>query len=178
MMLPLDLQLPEWWLVIDTNSYAGNFERELSGWCLGVTGESHGIPEAMTFIETYRNDEWALRLDETISCVGEHGERCTMWPTPKAPLTEQGTVPYNSVGVPFSKRPTHRHMTFVMARAQEFARKARAKEFKTGTAQFVDDKLEIRGVRVVRVRVSTETTSRLGAIKTKKYQRSKKNPRP
>ena len=67
-MVPFDLQLPEWWLVIDTNSYAGNFERELTGWCHKLGAESvkkELYPPSCPYMEGINNYQGKLELPET-----------------------------------------------------------------------------------------------------------------
>ena len=39
----MDKEPTEWMILVDTKSYAGNFERELTGFCTGAwDGETHG----------------------------------------------------------------------------------------------------------------------------------------
>jgi hypothetical protein len=72
-------------LVVDTDKYAGNFERELTGFCVGVHDGTHGDREAADF------GEWLEEQDKTsgweaISTTEPEDNGwprvCTIWPTP------------------------------------------------------------------------------------------------
>lgn len=78
--------IAEWMIVIDTDAYSGNFEREMCGYCTGANWE-YAEEE---FVNMYRNDfgipddEDSQFQDVLIHIMNEHGasEPCSIFPTP------------------------------------------------------------------------------------------------
>ena len=123
-------------LVIDTDSYAGNFEREMTAFCTGRVGECGvGEWEAASYLEWLategRDDPFgdlvAMRPDE-------HGvERPTaIWPTPGRTNDGAGThsdvgpgsparfPAYESVAIFFEAKPSADLIDMIEARARDF----------------------------------------------------------
>lgn len=104
-------------LIIDTDQYAGNFEREMCGFLTGTYDEdrSHGCYDANRtkeefpeFVERFVKKKTTLAHDE----YGEVGN--TIATTKEAPLI------YNSVAIFFEKELTALEMDFIRVRAPKF----------------------------------------------------------
>lgn len=69
----------EFLFVIDTDKYAGNFERELCGYITGTHGGTHGDKEAELF-----HAEETIEFNNVVCIQNEHGgsEPSTIWETP------------------------------------------------------------------------------------------------
>lgn len=73
-------------LIIDTDQYAGNFERQLTGFCTGVDDGTHGEREAedlADFLEDnpeFSND-WEHKIITNPDDNG-YDRVCSIWPTP------------------------------------------------------------------------------------------------
>lgn len=75
-----------WLLVIDTDSYSGNFERELTAYLTGQIGECGvGDKLAAIFAEDAKTNKPPVNFDDLVlSEADEHGcaRPCTIFPTP------------------------------------------------------------------------------------------------
>lgn len=103
--------------VIDTDKYAGNFERDLCGFITGKAGDYD-----FEMIGVYRK-EMGLDPDGddyneyVIDIIGEHGlTPCTIWPTPDC----KG---YNSVAIFMDRPPTDEEVQLLMKRTYIFCEK-------------------------------------------------------
>jgi hypothetical protein len=112
----------EYILLIDTDSYAGNFERELTGWVMGwdYYGELYDKlkseesvakhPELEDYFKSWRNLATAYEFDE------EYGKQvCGILATP-------GARNYNTVGI--AVRNEHidaAHLVIIKQMVEEFA---------------------------------------------------------
>lgn len=110
----------EYKFIIDTNSYAGNFEREL---CAYVTGhwdnETHGGAQAAEFTEEIGKIN---PFDDYIGLItNEHGLQTpvSLENTPKE-LKEPGDYSMCSIGIHFDKRPTPELIQIMKDRAYKF----------------------------------------------------------
>lgn len=72
-------------LVVDTDQYAGNFERELTGFCTGQHDGTHGDIEAEKFDEYLEENDldsdWEARIVTSPDDSG-YARVCTVWMTP------------------------------------------------------------------------------------------------
>lgn len=125
----------EYVLVIDTDSYAGNFEREMTAYCTGQIGEcGKGKSQAEDFRECL--SEHPYLFDDVVVQRGD--DRGTMRPTtiyPTPGRTNDGMGnhsdvtpdnPYKypafeSVAIFFSEKPTNIMVRIIKDRAKEFA---------------------------------------------------------
>ena len=134
-----------WILVIDTDSYSGNFERELTAYLTGQLGEC-GVGKNMA--DLFEKDAKTSKppadfCDLVINQSDDKGcyRPCTIWPTPgwyndgkgnhhQRPPGKQpkrGQYPaYQSVAIFFEKRPSDNVIAWLKKRAEgyEAARKA------------------------------------------------------
>lgn len=95
--------------VIDTNSYSGNFERDITAYCTGQIGEC-GVGESLV------EDDVAERFENLITSMpDEHG--CQR----PCEIFLDKNKEYNSVAIFFSKRPEYPDIKFIKKRAVEFS---------------------------------------------------------
>ena len=120
-----------WLFVIDTDAYAGNFERELTAWCTGVVGACGGGRE---HAERCRKDfpQWVAHFHDWLSQESdEHGvaRPCTTFPTPGwsndgyGHVVQNTSLPYpayQSVAIFFTDRPTDDALCFLIQRARTY----------------------------------------------------------
>ncbi len=107
-------------VIIDTDSYAGNFERELCAYVTGHWDDStHGGDQAKVFEDEVGEPN---PFEDYVSfIIDEHGLRtpvCLEY-TPK----ELGDYNMCSVGIVFKKRPTPELIQLVKDRAYKFENK-------------------------------------------------------
>lgn len=102
-------------LVIDTNLYAGNFEREMCGYVTGMwDGETHGGDQAAVFDTEVEGNPF----DDLIELRPEddHG-----WMQPQhMERTPPKFYNYNSVALHCSRRPTDEQIELMKSRALKF----------------------------------------------------------
>jgi hypothetical protein len=118
--------------VIDTDAYAGNFEREMTAFLTGAVGDCGvGDEEAVLFQSA---GMYKPLRDKTQYEPDEHGccRPTSIWPTPNrwnngngkhfnGDPTEKGRYPaYESVAIFFSERPTDEEIAFLKQRAEEY----------------------------------------------------------
>jgi len=113
-------------VVIDTNRYAGNFEREMCAFCTGLTGDCGvGVDEKKEFEEAYNDymfDDMGVWRDKEGNCRRP------------VELVEKDSV-YNSVGILFNSIPNKEQLDIIEKRAREYAKRIN---------------LEILGIRVLK----------------------------
>lgn len=129
---------PRWSFVVDTDSYAGNFERQLASYIVGRC-DDHGDHMGGPFREMYEkelpDDPFLDLVEERISDPGDdgiHHAPMDLAPTPGFENTGNGEVlplkpgknpkypAYNSVAIFLSRRPTKNELAMLVARAQKF----------------------------------------------------------
>jgi hypothetical protein len=107
--------------IIDTDSYAGNFERELCAYVTGVwDGETHGGDQARVFKAEVKEETY-VSFQRSIDIVLTMDDDC---PTcaPQCLEREPTTGIYNSVGIFFQKEPTHALISLMKERAYKFSK--------------------------------------------------------
>lgn len=108
--------------VIDTDQYAGNFEREMCAFVTGQIGEcGKGSKQAVLF-----HCDHPLRIDEFENLVVQfpdgHGNHrpTAIWPTPGT-MNESGSgAAYQSVAIFLDSEPSDEIITFMKKRALQF----------------------------------------------------------
>jgi len=145
-------------LVIDTNKYAGNFERELLAACTGVLGE-YPTAGAEEMVKSYDGPN----LDDLVSSIvndpGDDGiarERATIYPTPGWSQGPRGGEPYRvtaarpfkhpaylSVRIPVERVPTKDVLDGIKRRALAWAS---ANRVKIENFRFVRERVETQSV--------------------------------
>ncbi len=138
-------------LVVKTNKYAGNFEREMCAYMTGQVGECEvGIKIACEAfnIEHPEQSPWFEKLE---NLPDDHGCR-----RPVAILPgEDGK--YTSVGMAFYEKPTDEELQELKARAYAFSEYSARPEYNHGFGEYVDDPIVIEGVVWCTYNVTVET---------------------
>jgi len=145
--------------VIDTDKYAGNFERETCAFVTGQVGECGvGDEEADLFEQAASlgmvSEDIQEEIEDKILQVDDEGtfRPTQIWSTPSAHVDESG-APYNSVGIFFEEQPSPKLVGFMKKRAQEYCN--------PGSSYLSDyQKYEITGFRLLR-EVTTVTEEEL-----------------
>lgn len=77
--------VPKFGLVVDTEQYAGNFERKITAFCTGVVGDCNiGNREASDFRERFGDEAMDSNYNDLLYFMSdEHGcsRPCAIWPT-------------------------------------------------------------------------------------------------
>ncbi len=105
--------------IIDTDSYSGNFEREL---CAYVTGhwdqDTHGRSQAEKFTEEEGEPN---PFEDYIECCSDEYGRLTPQCLEATPKELHVANHYSSVGVFFNKKPTPELISILKRRSYKFA---------------------------------------------------------
>ena len=138
----------KWRFVIDTDSYAGNFEREMCAYVTGVVGDcTTGEDFAAIYLQETKEEESQF-LDYIEQRPDEHGNfRPTSIYKTKGPKKE----PYNSVAIFFNKRPSDSMISLMKSRVEKFAEAKR-----NITPYNKNFQLTIHKFRLIRVTTSEE----------------------
>lgn len=128
--------------VIDTNLYAGNFEREMCGYVTGVwDGETHGGDQAAVFHKEVEGNPFAELVE--LRSDGDHG-----WMQPEhLERTPPAFKQNNSVAIHFEKEPPPDLIELMKSRARKFAQEGR-----------IFDR-PVEGLRILNFRLLTHTTT-------------------
>ena len=123
-------------LVIDTNKYAGNFEREMTAFLTGIVGECE-VGEEMV-------EKLPISFDNVMLVNDDHG--CGR---PTSCYMEPKSGENNSVAIFFETRPTDEQISFIKERVKLFDV---AQKTKSRMAEFNKDvpAIEILGFRLVK----------------------------
>jgi hypothetical protein len=95
--------------VVDTNQYAGNFERQLCAYITGLVGDCDVGGEYSTL---FQQEETTPPFDEVVAYPDDHGcfRPCEIFKDSKG-------AKYNSVAIHFETRPTASHIEIMKRRA-------------------------------------------------------------
>ena len=112
-----------WVFIIDTNQYAGNFEREMCAYCTGMIGQCEVGEEMVALFE----EDFKLEADKhqednpfmdyvNLWVMDDHGcgRPTSIWRNSRG-------ADYNSVAIFFHQEPTEEHIKIMKERAQNFA---------------------------------------------------------
>jgi hypothetical protein len=109
---------PTFVLVIDTNQYSGNFEREMAAYCCGAYDGIHGNGSLIKFLEDKRLSGILSGIDDAVTLLPhcKYGNvSSSIWHNPNRNNS------YESVAIFFDRIPTLEEMTIVKGRANNFA---------------------------------------------------------
>lgn len=154
---------PKWTFVVDTDSYAGNFERELACYVVGQCddhGEHRGGPYREMYERDFKGkDPFEDLVEHRINDPGDDGimrAPMDLAPTPgyendghgnHRPIAS-GKKPkhpaYNSVAIFLSRKPKDKELKILVARAKAFADLPKTKQW--------DSRPKILGIRLVEER--------------------------
>ncbi len=113
--------MKQYTLLINTDSYAGNFEREMTAYCTGVIGECEVGEE---LIEKF-NDEIALNFnipnDYFEDKLAQKPDEYGCYRPCQIERNEDGI--YNTVGINFNNEPTTKDIEIIKYAASQFVEK-------------------------------------------------------
>lgn len=150
-------------LIIDTDQYSGNFERELTGFCTGQHNCTHGEREAEDFDDYIEDNDiengWEHKVISNTDGEGHSGV-CSIWPTPgrlnngtgqhyDAAPGETGWPAYESVVIFLNQPPTAEDMKLFRDRLEDFASDQMRHGRRTG------EKLTIKNFRLIKRVIET-----------------------
>jgi len=134
----IDSPAAPWIIAIHTNMYAGNFEREMSGYVSGIwDNETHGGKEAAIFLEEVPEDVAQTLIDKACFLPNENNNHfmpCSIWPTPgrrnagngacfdegDPRLNGSGYHAYESVAIFLEQEPTEAEIDLIWRRVKAF----------------------------------------------------------
>jgi len=138
---------PKWSFVVDTDSYAGNFERELSSYVVGKCdehgGHRGGAYRAMYEETFWRTDPFENILEYRIVDPGDDG--IARAPMDIAPTPGHEKPTYNSVAIFLSRKPSKKELSILVGRSDAFVMLPKIKMW--------DVRPKILGFRLVEERV-------------------------
>lgn len=106
-------------LLVHTNKYAGNFERQLCAFMTGITGDCGvGSDEAKRFKEDM--EEIGNDPDMFDDCLDSQSDDHGCY-RPASIWDADGTGDYNTVAIFFRELPTTSEMALLRQRAQQYA---------------------------------------------------------
>ena len=111
---------PRWSFVIDTDSYAGNFERQLSAYVIGRCDDfGEGMHRVRPYINLYLTECGRLLEDLVDYRVNDPGDDAIC----RAPMDcapTPGTREFNSVALFMSHKPSKKQLALLVQRAVKF----------------------------------------------------------
>lgn len=105
-------------LLINTNSYAGNFEREMTAYCTGVIGECEVGEE---LIESFNNEiasKFNIQSDHFEDILEQRSDEDGCYRPCQIEKSETGD--YNTVGINFINEPTTDDIEIIKFAAHKF----------------------------------------------------------
>lgn len=141
--MAVDLSVPQFTFAIDTNEYAGNFERETTAFVVGVYGDCGKGSEIAEAVQEKIPEE----LREKVAQVADEHGCCRPTSMGRSPDSKK----YNTVEIYFHERPTDEELKLMAARAHEFAE----------TCQQYDkflDPYKVLGIRLVEREIVVKDT--------------------
>lgn len=107
--------------IIDTDSYAGNFEREMTAYMTGVIGDCGVGYEMMQKFHQEVPDmivnKESVFIDRLLLIPDDHGCKrpCSIWKS-------DNSSSYNSVAIFFSDKPSDNELSFLINRSHKFVK--------------------------------------------------------
>jgi hypothetical protein len=164
MVNPIKQESPDYYLfIIDTNKYAGNFEREMCAYITGQIGECE-VGDEQAELAKKEIPEEVAQLEELVESIpDEHGcaRPVAIFPNPRYGNNgyggqkllndknqEQFPFPaYNSIAIYFNSIPNSKLLDIMKKRAKEIGAKG------IGTKKF-EEQIEIEGFRLLEKRTT------------------------
>jgi len=176
----------KWSFIVDTDSYAGNFERQLCAYVIGtVAAFSDPIFAGRAYLRMFEQ-ECTLPLDELsdtrVADPGDddvHPSPCDLAPTPGWSNNGKGKTyqvrpnskrygykypAYNSVAIFLRRRPTEEELHELVKRAVEFTRSPKVHQWETRPNEILGCRLVKEAVVVMEEVAVLPVTSRQSAV--------------
>ncbi len=139
---------PRWSFVIDTNAYAGNFEREMGGYIVGQVDE-YGGHRAGSYIELYQqecpDDPFESIVEWRLYDPGDDG-----FMRRPASIFKSPNGDYNSVVIYLNKRPSKKLLGLLVERTIAYSKLPEM-------MKFFSHRPKILGCRLVQERIVVES---------------------
>lgn len=169
-----ETDVPPFVFVIDTDKYAGNFEREMCAFVTGHIGECGiGQESQKLFFKKFEieDSEQGPFFEKVLDVPDDHGchRPVSIWPTKGRVNTGMGNCydedseeakkakrtysVYESVGIFFSEQPSKELIEIMKERAKEFG------EMKKPPRYGIPKKIEIKGFRLIKLTLVMEEIS-------------------
>lgn len=159
-----------WIFVIDTDQYAGNFEREMTAYITGQVGECEVGSDMFEYYIAETGDKDKEKFSELLEHrADDHGchRPCTIYSTPgwfnngsgehfKETKKSNKYPAYLSVAIFFYEKPSAKIISFMKERAKRFAATKRKMAKERGHSWDENFKLEITGFRLIEETLSTK----------------------
>lgn len=123
-------------LIINTNLYAGNFERELTAHCTGIIGECEVGNEMI------EDDIADMFIDSIASISDDRG-----WSRPCAIFNDNDN--YNSVCIFFSEKPTQGQIDIIKSRCLTFNQKMLKRNYFYSQYPERWEQIEFKGFKLI-----------------------------
>ena len=104
--------------LIDTDLYAGNFEREITAHLTGIVGDCNGGAEYAELYRQETGDTASEKFEELLEFRFDDSPTrrpCSIWES------NSRKKPYNSVAIFFYKKPSKKIIEFLKGRVELFA---------------------------------------------------------
>lgn len=106
-------------VVVNTNKYAGNFERDMTGFCTGAYGDCTVGDDMAELFEQDVSQELRDEFEDALMQVPDErgcSRPCTIW-------NSKGNSGYNDVAMYFENRPSVAMVNLIKERAVEFSKR-------------------------------------------------------
>ena len=144
-----NLYCAPWIFIIDTDQYAGNFERQMCAYCTGQIGQCEVGSE---FVDEKIESIFAEDVDCSVMDDQGCGRPVSVWPVGD-PERRGRMGSCNAVAIFFNQMPTPEQIDTMKARAKEFAENRPDQKGKSWIKP-----LEIKGFHLVYQHVKTVAT--------------------
>jgi len=149
-----------WVFIIDTDQYAGNFEREMCAYCTGTIGQCEvGKEMATLFEEDFELEDGKYGgednpfidyVDNWVMGEDGCGRPTSIWRSSVG-------AEYNSVAIFFQEEPTEEHIKIMKERSQNFAKnRPDSKDYNSSES---NKPINILGFRLLKQEVTTTERS-------------------
>lgn len=112
-------------LLINTNSYAGNFEREMTAYCTGVIGECEVGEEEIENFNNQIANHFNISEDFFENVLEQRPDEDGCYRPCQMEKDKYGE--YNSVGINFYQKPTEKEIEIIKYAANEFCKERHIK---------------------------------------------------
>ena len=145
-------------VIIDTNCYSGNFERNMCAFITGELGDGIvGDDLVHFFTESDVSEEIREEISENILPLEDPDEEGSEYCLPVS-MVEDDSGRYNGIAIHFSEKPSKQLVEFMVKRASEYCKYVlETEDPATINYHYVDFK--VLGYRVKKVTVTRTKTS-------------------
>lgn len=149
-----NITVPNYVLAIDTDQYAGNFEREMCAYCTGIVGDcgvgEEGREKFRKDFNIKNEDDFGMFDTFIMDIADDRGclRPTSIWLTHKK---------YNSVAIFFRKEPTKKLIDVVKTRSKDFAKTYPQYTRFDNIMYDKETKINILGYRLINMKIVSKT---------------------